>query len=131
MYHFVLKFDHQESKIINFTPDLFESGVIFNRLPVGIYISNLYPHKGRFFDAMNAMFDEIDKRHLKVRYSAPGPKIELFLLNRGYQRYIDPAGTPVYTNTKIPKSCVEATRTEEEIARLNQQAEYVDNEFSQ
>lgn len=119
MKKYVIKIDSDEGKFIKFTSDLFESGTIWNRLPHGIYITNLLPRRECFFEALKTMFDELDRLHLKVRYVAPQPTVELFLIKRGYVRYIDAPGTPEYCNCTIPTSCVLAPRTEEEIETLD------------
>ena len=119
--------DDPRAEIIKFTPDLFEYGIIFDRFPVGVYISSLYPKEGLFDKAMRTMFDEIDRVHLKFRYSAPNPRAELFLINRGYRRYVDTAGTPSYTNHTIPNGYEVSPRTRQWIEQTEQQLKQTDN----
>lgn len=128
MYRPIITIGDPRADSVNCTKDMFESCILWDRFPKGFYITNLYPRKECFNEALEAMFNEVDRTHLLFRYSAPQPKIELFLIKRGYTRYIDTAGTPSYTNTVIPKSCVVAPRTEEEIAHLTQRAEPFDSE---
>ena len=113
MKHALVKLDTLEGRTVCFTSDLFEGGVIWNKLPLGVYISNLYPKKDHFEEALNAFFGEVDRLHLLFRYSAPSLPIEVFLIKRGYHRYTDSPGTPFYTNTKTPTSCVDTPRSEE------------------
>lgn len=114
---------------IKFTPDLFERGVIFDVLPAGVYISNLYPIPAVYEKALSAMFGEMDRTHLKFRYSAPPPRTELFLISRGYHRYIDRAGTPIYTNASIPHGCELSPRTEQWIVSTEQRVREIESEF--
>ena len=123
MKRLIIRLDGTRARTLKFTSDLFEHGIIWDKLPHGIYITSLYPQKGRFFDAVQTFFGEIDRLHLKFRYSAPQPIMELYLIKRGYVRYVDKPGTPFYTNTTIGKSCVLAPRTAEEIRTLRQLAE--------
>lgn len=120
--------DDPRASTIKFTPDLFEGGIIYDRLPYGIYISSLYPIKGFHEKAMATMFNEVDRVHLKFRYSAPSPRAELFLISRGYVRYIDPAGTPNYTNHTIPDGCELSPRTDRWILETEQLLERIDSE---
>lgn len=119
MKNFLVKIDSDEGKYIKFTSDLFECGTIWNKLPRGVYITCLTPRRECFFEALKAMFDEIERLHLKFRYTAPQPPVELFLIKRGYVRYVDAPGTPEYCNCAISPSCVLAPRTEEEIEALD------------
>lgn len=120
--------DDARASTIKFTPDLFEGGIIFDKLPYGIYISSLHPIKGFFEKAMTTMFNEVDRVHLKFRYSAPSPRAELFLISRGYARYIDPAGTPNYTNHTIPNGCELSPRTERWIIETERRLLQTDSE---
>ena len=125
----IIRLNGTRAKLIGFTSDLFEHGVIWDRFPKGVYITTLYPQKGRFFDAVRAFFDSLDRLQLKFRYSAPQAIMELFLIKRGYTRYVDRPGTPFYTNANVPSTCVVAPRTAEEIRQLRQLAESGDNGF--
>lgn len=128
MYRPIIKIGDPRADAIKCTKDKFESCILWDRFPRGFYITNLYPRKECFNEALEGMFNEVDRTHLLFRYSAPQPKIELFLIKRGYKRYVDPAGVPSYTNTVMPNACVEARRTEEEIDLLTQRAELADSE---
>ena len=121
--------DDVRASAIKFTPDLFERGVIFDALPRGVYISSIYPKPGVYEKALSAMFGEIERTHLKFRYSAPPPRIELFLISRGYSRYHDRAGTPIYTNASIPHGCELAPRTEQWIVSTEQRVQQIESEF--
>lgn len=125
----IIKLNGTRAQLIRFTSDLFEHGVIWDRFPKGIYITTLYPQKGHFFDAVKTFFDNLDRLQLKFRYSAPHAIMELFLIKRGYTRYVDKPGTPFYTNANVPSTCVVAPRTAEEIRQLRQLAESGDNGF--
>jgi len=122
----ILQLNEPRAKTIGFLSRLFYSGVIWDRFPKGVYISSLYPREECFFEALETFFNALEEQGLKFRYSAPLPKIELFLIKRGYERYIDAPGTPFYTNTFIPRSCVPAPRTKEETDLLTQKAELSD-----
>lgn len=124
----IIKLDEPRAKSIRFTSNLFEGGIIFDRLPQGIYISSLYTKKGCFIMAMDSMFNEIDRTHLKVRFTAPDPRQEIYLMARGYVRYVDPAGSPNYTNTTIPDGCELSPRTAQWIEETEQLLRQTDSE---
>ena len=124
----IIKLDEPRAKSIRFTSDLFEGGIIFDRLPQGIYISSLYPRKDKFDKAMDAVFNEVDRIHMKIRFTAPDPRQELYLINRGYVRYVDPAGSPNYTNTTIPDGCELSPRTAQWIEETKQRLQQTDSE---
>lgn len=126
----IIKLDEPRAKSIKFTSDLFDHGIIWDRFPYGVYIDALYPREGCFVEAVEAFFGEIDRVHLRFRYTAPHLPMELYLIKRGYKRYVDAPGTPFYTNTFIPKSCVEAPRTAEEIETLERIMLQSGNEYA-
>lgn len=125
----ILKLNEPRAKTIGFLSRLFSAGVIWDRFPKGVYISSLCPREECFFDALETFFNALEEQNLKFRYSAPEPKIEVFLISKGYTRYVDAPGVPFYTNTTIPRSCVPAPRTKEETVRLTQTAELSGSEF--
>ena len=129
MYRCIIKVDEPRAKSIKFTSDLFEGGIIFDRLPQGVYISSLYPRQGLFNKAMDAMFNEIDRVHLKFKFTAPNKRQELYLIGRGYVRYVDPAGSPNYTNTTIPDACELSPRTAEWIESTERRLSEIDSEY--
>lgn len=124
----ILKLNEPRAKLINFTSDLFESGIIWDRFPHGVYISALKPHSNCFPEAVETFFGTLTKNGLKFRFNTPDPRMELFLIRKGFTRYIDAPGTPFYTNTTIPRTCVATPRTEEEIVHLTQKAGLADSE---
>lgn len=128
MYRPLIKIGDPRASQIKCTPDLFESCILWDKFPLGFYITSLYPREECFYEALDAMFGEVDRVHLLFRYSSPQPKIELYLIKKGYKRYVDVAGVPFYTNAPIPVSYEEAPRTEEQIAQLAQRAGLADSE---
>ena len=128
MYRPLIKLGDPRANQIRCTPDLFESCILWDKFPLGFYITSLYPREECFYEALDAMFDEVDRIHLLFRYCSPQPKVELYLIKRGYIRYVDPAGAPFYTNAPIPASCAKVPRTEEQKAQLAQRAGLADSE---
>ncbi len=103
----MLKLDSDLSKTIGFTSEYFEAGTIYNLLPVGVYISWLTPKND---EAINKMFDIIDKRKLRFRYSAPQQQVWQKLVARGYFLARDVAGTPYFCNFAPKKNVVSLVR---------------------
>ena len=97
----MLKLDSDLSKQIGFTSEYFEAGTIYNLLPNGVYISWLTPKKP---EAIDQMFDILDSRKLRFRYSAPQQDVWQKMVARGYWLARDTAGTPYFCNFKPKKN---------------------------
>ena len=103
----MLKLDSDLSKTIGFTKEYFEAGTIYNLLPTGVYINWLTPRNEA---AIDHMFDLIDAKKLRFRYSAPQPAVWQKLVARGYWLARDKAGTPYFCNFKPKKNVVSLVR---------------------
>ena len=103
----MLKLDSDLSRTLGFTSEYFEAGTIYNLLPVGVYISWLTPKNDK---AIDQMFDIIDQRKLRFRYSAPQPQVWQKLVARGYWLARDKAGTPYFCNFTPKKNVVSLVR---------------------
>lgn len=98
MQEAILKLDSETSKLIGFTSDYFDSGVIWSALPYGFYISNLWPKEDCYDTAITQMLTKITDLHFLIRFTCPPKKIQ-FLLNKfGYRYYKDQAGSIIWIN---------------------------------
>ena len=97
----MLQLGSELSKVIGFTKDNFETGIIYNLLPRGIYITLLIPVCS---EAVDQMFNLIDQKKMLFRYTAPQPEIAHKLDARGYYRAVDVAGTVFYCNFMATKN---------------------------
>lgn len=126
----IIKLGDPRGLILNYSHHLFEHGIVWDKFPYGVYINALYPREGCFFEALDSFFGSIDGNKLKFRYSAPQEEVELYLISRGYKRYVDAPGTPFYTNAFIPKACVESPRPAEWIEQAVRKFPQFDTVFS-
>lgn len=94
MKHPVVKLGGEVGKLIGYTPDYFTHGIIWNSLPVGVYINELYPQPGREDEAIEQMLDKFDTLNIRTRFIAPSRVVVKHLQQHGYFYYKDSAGTP-------------------------------------
>lgn len=90
----VVKLDDDVGKLIGFTSDYFEHGLIWNALPAGVYINGLYPLQGKEDEAIEHILKTFEGLKIRTRFIAPSPLVIKHLKQHGYLYYKDPAGTP-------------------------------------
>lgn len=103
----MLKLDSDLSKTIGFTSEFFEMGIIYNMLPVGIYITWLTPKNE---EAIDQLFDNIDAKKLRFKYTSPQSMVWHKMVARGYWLARDPAGTSYFCNYKPSKNVASLVR---------------------
>lgn len=94
MRHPCIRLDDEVGKNIGFTSDFFESGTLWNSLPLGIYINSLYPLKGKEDEAIEQMLVKYEELRIRTRFIAPTPLVIRHLKKHGYFYYKDSAGCP-------------------------------------
>lgn len=119
----VIKLDDEVGKLIGFTSDLFEHGIIWNSLPDGVYINALYPLKTKEDEAIERILNRFEELNIRTRFIAPTNLVVKHLKKHGYFYYKDPAGTPNWVRLSskgLSALCGRLGLTPEEIIQQSQ-----------
>ena len=98
MNKFLIRVDSEVGKIIGFTSDLFERGTLWNSLPKGIYVNDIYTLPGKEDEAMEHLLERVKTLKIRIKFIAPRPEVSHHLKQHGFFYYKDQAGTPFYVN---------------------------------
>lgn len=109
----IVKIDSTQGKLIGFTSDMFQSGVVWSALPRGFRFNAIYSAPGKEKESFGLVVAKLKELSLLGDFCGPSAWQVSILIKAGYRGYIDEAGTPHWVNLSalgISRLCEQSSR---------------------
>lgn len=98
MKSYLINLDSDIGKKIGLTSDMFTDLIAWDYSPHMIYITSIWPVKGREEEAYTALLEKLAKIATPVEFTAPSELLRTLAKKYCYDAETDPAGTPRINN---------------------------------
>lgn len=98
MKSYLISLDSDIGKKLGLTSDLFSHVIAWDYSPHMIYITSIWPVKGREEEAYTSLLERLAKIATPVEFTAPSELLKSLASKYCYDAETDPAGTPRLNN---------------------------------